>query len=213
MLYHRHAYLACLGRREIVRYPKIQRQLKEISLKGNDYTHGKIPSLRKLIMENMIFSGAKISNCVWLLDQGRFQLQSWLPRTIIDNQQRLNACMSELVVFADIVVIFRCDPSLVVSRVKERGDYCSRNKLSNERGFSSLLDMSEYDYNLAAVKLQTALASGSESILIDLSSKSTLPSISAHSNESNNSDLRNSNNRQELINKVVEDFLSWWVMD
>jgi hypothetical protein len=206
--FHQHVRLSFLGRKELRRFRGIKEQLIQLSLDGDEYIRRRLPSPVKLTVENTVLSGAKISKRVWLLDQGRFQLQGWLPRSVLSDQQRLAARISKLIVFADILIIFRCSPPLVVSRIEARGDLSKRNALSEERGFSSLLDMSEYDYSLATTKLRTALAMGADSLLIDIESDDSLPKMSIH-HASGDRRIGSSAHRV-IFNQLRSDFKVWW---
>jgi hypothetical protein len=208
---HRRASLALFGVREAFRFSAIKRQLGQLALEGNRYIQGRLPSPSKLVVENMIFSGAKKSRRVWLLDQGRFQFQGWIPKSVIHDRQRLCAYMADLVVFADVLVVFRCSAPLVVSRVQARGDLCARDALARSRGFSGLLEMSEYDYSLATEKVDAALAVGSDVVFIDIYSSNARPKVSVYHSLENNQDLSYLRVRRELLKQVTEDFRSWWV--
>ena len=91
----------------------------------------------RMAAEYSLLRGLSKDSRLWLLDQGRMQLASWLPQQVCDDPSSCAESLKKFVRIGDGLVLISMPPEVAIERIKARGDIRKMEDFSSARGFSS----------------------------------------------------------------------------
>ena len=91
----------------------------------------------RMAAEYSLLKGLSQDSRLWLLDQGRLQLGSWLPQQVCNDPSIYAESLTNFVRVGDGIVLISMPPEVAVERIKARGDLKKMEEFSLARGFSS----------------------------------------------------------------------------
>ena len=120
----------------------------------------------RMAAEYCLLHGASKDSSLWLLDQGRLQLGSWLPQHVCRDPMPYAQALREFVRFGDGVVLISLHPEFSVKRMTQRGDGERAEMIAKQRGYKSALDYAAEVFNHQdPMKVRLAQSFGSTVLL------------------------------------------------
>ena len=173
-----------------------------------------LPPIREAVRlagEYCALRGANEDSNIWLLDQGRLQLGSWVPRSVEQDALRHADQLRGFVTIGNAVVILAVHPTLATNRMRQRGDLQWGHAVANARGFSSFTELCRFEFENVCSKVELAQALGAAVLRIEISRHAEirnhvlLPALTT----TEGSDLLG-NKALSILQMIDGLFTNWW---
>ncbi len=152
----------------------------------------------RMAAEYSLLKGLSQDSSLWLLDQGRLQLGSWLPQHICKDPFPHLHTFRNLACFGDCVVLTSLHPDLALTRMIQRGDRDRPERVARERGYKSASDYAIDVYERQHPKRIHLAQSYGCSVLLNV--------INRHGELAHQEIF----GEAALLESVSEQFRAWW---
>lgn len=160
----------------------------------------------RMASEFCVLSGATHDSKLWLLDQGRLQLGSWLKPKTVTTVSRYTINLQSFILIGDGVLLITMAPPLAVERLYQRGDGEKGEKVARIRGFSSYRSLMEFEFEQVCQKIAIAKAFGSQVLHFYIDADGTLGKRKIYVSKNKNCSSR----ILPLLSEVADQFELWW---
>lgn len=160
----------------------------------------------KMALEFCVLRGCSRDSRLWLLDQGRLQLGSWLPPSVLACASEYATNFKRFLVIGDAVLSISMPPKLAEARLRLRGHKERGEEVARQRGFGSYKLLMEFEVDQVHQKIALARALGSQVVHYDMDADGVLQDRQVY--------LTVRSDQSESITKRILDianaFEQWW---
>lgn len=155
----------------------------------------------RMAVEYSLLKGLSQDARLWLLDQGRLQLGSWLPQEIAGDPVPHTQSLKNCIQIGRGIVLFSLQADFLLARIGQRGDFDRATKMACARGYSSLRSYCHRLRQQEEEKIKLARVFGSAVLIIKIDKDGGVAETKVHGRGLE---------YDEALNSIAAAFRSWW---